>query len=113
VHLAWSVDVEAGETVVQRFDAAREFYVVVDGQLEVIGEGDRRLRTLGPGDFFGELAALDWGAGYGYPRLATVRATSPARLVALPAAALNEVLLAAPQVERRIRETANERLTRF
>jgi aromatic-L-amino-acid/L-tryptophan decarboxylase len=111
--VAWSVVVDAGETVVRRFDAAREFYVVIDGELEVIGEGERRLRTLGAGDFFGELAALDWGAGYGYPRLATVRATTPARLLALPAEAFNEVLLAAPQVERRIRETANERLTRF
>jgi hypothetical protein len=32
------------------------------------------------GEFFGELAALDWGAGYGYTRLATVIATSAARL---------------------------------
>jgi hypothetical protein len=29
------------------------------------------------------------------------------------AATFNEVLLTAPQVERRIREAANERLTRF
>ena len=31
-----------------------------------------RIRTIGPGDHFGELAARDWGGGYGYTRLATV-----------------------------------------
>ena len=35
-----------------------------------------RSSELGPGDFFGELAALDWGAGYGYVRTATVRRSS-------------------------------------
>jgi aromatic-L-amino-acid/L-tryptophan decarboxylase len=111
--LAWRVDVEPGETVVRRFDAAREFYVVVAGELEVTGAGDLRLGRLGPGDFFGELAALDWGAGYGYPRLATVVATTAAELVAVPASAFNELLAGAPELDRRIRTVAHERLTRL
>ncbi len=51
--------------------------------------GDERVNSLGPGDFFGELAALDWGAGYGYPRLATVVAASPLRLLVFPPGALS------------------------
>ena len=44
----------------------------------------RVVRTLGPGDFFGELAAQDWGGGFGYPRLADVIATAPLRLLVVP-----------------------------
>jgi aromatic-L-amino-acid/L-tryptophan decarboxylase len=111
--VAWAVEVEPGETVVRRFEVDREFYVVVDGRLEAFGEADRRLAELGPGDFFGELAARDWGAGYGYPRLATVIAATPARLVALPGPAFNELLREAPEVERRIRRASHERLARL
>src|SRR4051812_44832974 len=57
---------------------SRDFYVVVAGRLDVPVDSER-VRTLRPGDFFGEPAALDWGAGDAYPRLATVVAT-PARV---------------------------------
>jgi aromatic-L-amino-acid/L-tryptophan decarboxylase len=111
--VAWTVEVEADERVVRRFDVAREFYVVVDGQLEVVGDGDRRLAAMGPGDFFGELGATDWGAGYGYPRLGTVTAVTPARLVAIPGPAFNELLRDVPEVERRVRRASHDRLTRL
>jgi aromatic-L-amino-acid/L-tryptophan decarboxylase len=111
--VAWTVEVEPGESVVRRFDAGREFYVVIEGHLEAVGEADRRLAELGPGDFFGELAARDWGAGYGYPRLATVNAVTAARLVALPGPAFNELLRDAPEVERRVRRASHDRLSRL
>jgi CRP-like cAMP-binding protein len=47
------------------------------------GTWRRHLDDIGPGDFFGEIAALDWGASFGYARLATVTATSPTRLLVL------------------------------
>lgn len=43
----------------------------------------RPIRTLGPGDHFGELAARDWGGGYGYTRLATVRCAEPGQVLRL------------------------------
>ena len=51
---------------------------------------------MSAGDFFGELAALDWGAGYGYTRLATVVATSPARLVVVPPDVFNRLVREVP-----------------
>jgi CRP-like cAMP-binding protein len=68
------------------------------------------VRTLEPGEFFGELAALDWGADYGYPRLATVVAASDLRLAKLSAAALRELMRDVPAIDVAIRRAASERL---
>ena len=72
----------AGEEVIRRWDADRSFYIIVAGQFDVLIDG-RRIRTLGPGDHFGELAARDWGGGYGYTRLATVVSAGPGELLRL------------------------------
>ncbi len=73
------LDVAAGEEVIRRWDADRFFYLVLSGRYDVFIDA-RLIRTIGPGDHFGELAARDWGGGYGYARLATVqlRRTRPA-----------------------------------
>jgi glutamate/tyrosine decarboxylase-like PLP-dependent enzyme len=98
-----------GEAVVKRFDNGRDFYVILAGRAEV-HVGDRIVRELGPGDFFGELAALDWGADYGYPRLATVVAAADLRLARITAGALRELMRDAPEVEALVRRAASERL---
>jgi hypothetical protein len=74
---------ELGEHVVRRWGTDRDFYVILDGTVEVFVD-TRIVRRLGPGDFFGELAAQDWGGGFGYPRLADVVATAPLRLLVVP-----------------------------
>jgi len=53
------------------------FFVLVAGSAVVTSNG-AELRTLGPGDFFGEVAILDGGR-----RTATVTTTSPAQLLVL------------------------------
>jgi aromatic-L-amino-acid/L-tryptophan decarboxylase len=74
---------EPGEQIVRRWDTNRDFYVILDGTVEVLVD-TRVVRTLGPGDFFGELAAQRWGGGFGYTRLADVIATAPLRLLVVP-----------------------------
>ncbi len=66
----------------RRWDSDRSFYLVVSGRFDVFIDG-RRIRTVGPGDHFGELAARDWGGGYGYTRLATVVCAEPGQLLRL------------------------------
>ncbi len=53
------------------------FYVLASGQVEVI-EDRRKVRTMGPGAFFGEVALL-----LDIPRTATVRSITPVRLLRL------------------------------
>jgi CRP/FNR family cyclic AMP-dependent transcriptional regulator len=60
----------AGATLAQQGANGHEFMVIVDGTARV-EVGDQSVATLGPGDFFGEIALLDGG-----PRTATVVATT-------------------------------------
>jgi putative ABC transport system ATP-binding protein len=59
-----------GETIIRKGDLGNEFFVVSDGEAEVI-RADHEVARLGPGDFFGEVALIS-----GEPRNATVVAQS-------------------------------------
>ena len=71
-----------GELVVKEGDDAVAFYVICQGQLEVVKElgqkEERVLATVGAGDFFGEMALLD-----GFPRATSVRASSDSECLVL------------------------------
>jgi glutamate/tyrosine decarboxylase-like PLP-dependent enzyme len=99
----------AGESITTRWTAGREFHVIVQGRAKVL-VGEEQVRELGPGDFFGELAALDWGAGYGYARLATVTALEQMELLVFPADTLNRLHREAPAFAARIDAAVRERL---
>ena len=60
----------AGETVVQEGSGGAAFFVIDSGEATVF-VGGKECSTLGPGDYFGEIALIDEGA-----RLATITATS-------------------------------------
>src|SRR5690242_9120664 len=103
------LDVAAGEEVIRRWDADRFFYLVLAGRYDVFID-TRLIRTHGPGDHFGELAARDWGGGYGYARLATIRCAEPGRLLKLTAEDLAWLMDSQPAVKARIAATLADRL---
>lgn len=75
------VRVSAGETIVRQGDKSDRFYIVTEGEVEVVrgGEGaEQSVARLGPGQFFGEMGLLT-----GKPRIATVRATKDTELMSL------------------------------
>jgi CRP/FNR family cyclic AMP-dependent transcriptional regulator len=63
-----AVNIPAGEVVTREGKLGAEFVVIMDGKAAVSING-ADITTLGPGDFFGEIALLDGG-----PRTATVTA---------------------------------------
>ena len=80
------------------------------GVIQARGQRETTITLLTPGEFFGELAALDWGSGFGYPRLATVAAASDARLLRVPCDVLNELVRSNFELERAIDRVARERI---
>jgi aromatic-L-amino-acid/L-tryptophan decarboxylase len=102
----------AGETVVEQWQVSRDRYFVLDGALEVSADG-RLLSSLGPGDFFGELAAIEWGAGFARTRTATVTATAPTRLLVLDWVLVNRLMKDVPDFAVRLERASRERLARL
>jgi len=68
-----SRDFGKGDMIVKEGELAVGFFLMSSGRAEVVkgakGPNPRVLGTLGPGDFFGDMALLD-----SYPRSASVRA---------------------------------------
>jgi len=101
----------AGEAIVEQWEVSLDFYVILDGRVAVIIDGEP-VTELRSGEFFGELAALDWGAGYGYPRTASVRTLEATTLLNFPTGSMNELARNHPPIAQRIRRTAAQRLRR-
>jgi aromatic-L-amino-acid decarboxylase len=101
----------AGETIVERWDMTRDFFIVEGGLIDVIVEGEI-VTTLRAGDYFGEIAAFEWGAGFARSRAATVVARDDVRLRVLEPQSLVRLLEEFPRLEAELRHTAHERLRR-
>jgi uncharacterized protein YhbP (UPF0306 family) len=76
----------AGETIVREGAPADKFFLIVDGEAEVL-RGEQRLETLSAGQLFGEVAIMRQ-----QPRSATVRAITDVRLFALPRDAFRDLI---------------------
>jgi uncharacterized protein YhbP (UPF0306 family) len=77
-----TVHVDAGATIVRQGAPADKFFIIVEGEVEVIREGAgqpaNKLAALKQGQFFGEMAILRDS-----PRTATVRALTPTTLLTM------------------------------
>jgi CRP/FNR family cyclic AMP-dependent transcriptional regulator len=96
VSLTTLIDVPAGRVLCTQGEGGDEFFVIVEGEVTVSVDG-QPVATLGPGDFFGEMALLDGG-----PRVATVTTATPGRLLVLIRPEFNGLLERAPTVCHRI-----------
>jgi aromatic-L-amino-acid/L-tryptophan decarboxylase len=98
-----------GEHLVERWDQTREFYVLDEGAVDIVVDGEV-VKTLRAGDYFGEIGALEWGAGFARSRVASVVARDDVCVRVLDGRALAGLLERFPRLEREIRHTAHERM---
>ncbi|HSN82234.1 MAG TPA: Crp/Fnr family transcriptional regulator [Polyangiales bacterium] len=104
----FGVHLSAGTTVFRQGDPGGSIYVIRAGRVRVVKEAHGRRRivsTLGPGDFFGEMAAVT-----GKPRSATVEVIEDADLLRVPAEKLQEMVVGAGEVAIRLIRHLAERL---
>jgi CRP/FNR family cyclic AMP-dependent transcriptional regulator len=88
--VAMAVDFPAGHIIARQGEIGTGFFVVVDGMVRVVRDGETIAR-LGPGEFFGELSVLDR-----MPRNATVASETATTCLALASWDFEKVLLDQP-----------------
>jgi voltage-gated potassium channel len=76
----------AGTTIVEEGREGDDFYVIVEGDVEILQRGEV-VTTLGPGAFFGEVALIGHTE-----RNATVRAVTAVTLLSLPARSFRSLI---------------------
>ena len=87
-----------GAVVAAEGAAAGRFYLILEGTATVtIGELNRALATLGPGDYFGEISLID-----GEARSATVTADTPLRTLSVASFNFKAILFEYPAIGRKI-----------
>jgi len=92
VAIAQEVEAPKGQAVVTEGGGGVGFHLILDGRAAVSRNG-RRIRGLGPGDSFGDIALIDDG-----PRSATVVAESPLRLLSVTSWNFKPLLFERPQI---------------
>ena len=102
--VANEMDVEAGRVLCEQGDEGHEFFLIVDGEASVRRNGTM-IATLGPGQYFGELALLTLR-----PRNATVTAITDMTLLVLGRREFRGVIDAIPSVAHMLLAGLAERL---
>ncbi len=93
-----------GEELTREGEPGSSFYVLLDGTVEISRAGEN-LGTRSRGDFFGEIALLAHSA-----RTASIRTTSPARALVIPARAFRALIGRQPELQLKVLEALRERV---
>lgn len=102
--------VPAGQVIVHQGDAATRFYILTKGEAEVVvaaeGGQERKVASLAPGNYFGEIAILENTA-----RTATVRAVTECALISLDAETFQAAVAQSVAAGEDIRKELQRRVT--
>jgi CRP-like cAMP-binding protein len=102
--IADEVDLPADKTLISEGEPGREFFVLIEGTADVT-QGGSKIRTMGPGDFFGEIALVSKA-----PRTATIKTTSPVRALVITDRAFRQLLESSPPMAVTVLTALAERL---
>lgn len=98
------VSLAKGKTLTRQGERGREFFVLLDGSVNVVQNGRSR-GTRGAGEFIGEIALLTH-----VPRTATVTAAGPLEALVITGRDFRALLREAPEIQGKVLETLAERL---
>ncbi len=101
-----TVDLPAGKHLLDEGRLPHEFFVIVEGEVEVLHD-EKRLATLGPGDFFGEIALIEHGR-----RTASVVTVTPTTLAVMSPTSFAAMRREMAEVALRIDDAIRARMPR-
>ena len=104
--LADEVDLREGKELIREGARGREFFVLLEGRADVSKNG-KRINEMGPGEFFGEIALVAPSA----VRTATVKATTPVRVLVVTAQNFRRLLAGSPDIKLKVLEALAERVS--
>jgi CRP-like cAMP-binding protein len=102
--VADEIDLREGKEMTREGAPGREFFVILEGSADVRKRG-RKINSLKPGDFFGEIALVT-----SVPRTATVAATSPVRALVVTDREFRHLLEESPDIKTRVMQAMAARL---
>lgn len=102
--LADELSLPAGTTLIEEGRRGHEFFVLVEGEVDVRAKG-RKVKRLSNGAFFGEMALVS-----SKPRTATVTATSPVRVLVVHEQAFRRLLNDSPSIQLKVLQTLADRV---
>src|SRR3569833_221769 len=102
--IADELDLPEGRELTTEGARGSEFIVLAEGSAEVRRRG-RTINMLRGGDFLGEIALVT-----GAPRTATVKTTSPSRVLVLTSGSFRKLLRDTPSLQFKVLETLAKRL---
>lgn len=94
--IADEIDLREGKEMTRQGERGREFFVLLEGNADVIKDG-RTINRLGSGDFFGEIALVS-----DTPRTATVTATSPVRTLVITDRSFRRLMEDQPEIQGKV-----------
>jgi CRP-like cAMP-binding protein len=104
--IADEIDFREGKELIREGARGREFFVLLDGAVDVTQDG-HRINQLGAGDFFGEIALVLPSA----VRTATVTASTNVDALVVTAQNFNSLIQRSPKIELKVMKAAAERLS--
>jgi CRP/FNR family transcriptional regulator, cyclic AMP receptor protein len=102
--IADEIDLPEGKTLMEQGAEGREFFVLIEGTVDVTQNG-QKVKSMGAGDFFGEIALVSKTA-----RTATVKTTSPVRALVINDRAFRALLEHSPQIQLGVLQALAERV---
>ncbi len=98
------IDVATGKVLIREGAIGQEFFVIISGEVAVERDG-RLLKTLGAGDFLGEIALVD-----DQPRSATATTTKASRVLVLGHSAFHSLLDEFPRIQLEVLQALARRV---
>jgi CRP-like cAMP-binding protein len=97
----------AGKTLITEGNPGQQFFIVVEGAVEVT-QGGKKLPPRGGSEFYGEISLVSSS-----PATATVTTTEPVRALVIAPRAFEALLDRSPAIQRRVLHSFSERLAPY